>query len=85
MNEIFGYMVLTLIFGSITLGTLWITYQSHRIQQFKKNMKVGDSCIIYIGEVRYYATIVEILDDYVVVKTIYSTKPFKVRKSEIYI
>ena len=71
------------ILGLIALMLIgWGVYKEIRYKNFQQNMKVGDKCFFYIGEIRYFGIISEINDNVVVCKNAYNS--FSVLKSNVH-
>jgi hypothetical protein len=83
LTEILQYGALFAIFGSIILGVAWIVFQSEKLNRFRKRMRPGDICIIYIDNDRVPARVIKIEGDQVIVT--HNGKVYIRRIDEVYI
>ena len=66
----------------ILLFIFWGVYKEISYSNFQQNMKKGDSCFFYIGEIKYFGFISEIKNDVVVCKNAYNS--FSVQRSNVH-
>lgn len=82
INKTNNMQNLLFILGLITLMLIgWCVYKEISYKNFQQNMKNGDKCFFYVGEIRYFGIISEIKNDVVVCKNAYNS--FSVLRSNV--
>ena len=66
----------------ILLFILWGVYKEISYSNFQQNMKKGDACFFYVGEIKYFGFIQEIQGDTLVCKNAYNS--YSILKSNCY-
>ena len=66
----------------ILLFIFWGVYKEISYSNFQQNMKTGDACFFYVGEIKYFGFIQEIQGDTLVCKNAYNS--YSILKSNCY-
>ena len=57
----------------ILLFIFWAVYKEIKYHNFQQNMKVGDICFFFVGEIRYFGFIEKIENNAVVCRNAYNS------------
>lgn len=75
--------ILVIIMIVVIFG-LWFLVRNYRVNRFRKNVKVGDICIFYIGELRCRGVITAVWQNHVNILHWTSKRVYRRLKKNIY-
>jgi len=75
--------ILIIIMIVVIIGlAFWV--RNYRVNKFRRNVKVGDICVLYIGDLRFRGIITAVWKKHVNIRHWTSNKVYRRLKSEIY-